>query len=290
MNKRQTEIIALGNQKGGVGKTTNTVHLAAALGELGRKVLIIDLDMNHGATRHFGIPANSFLGTFEVLIGEENPLEVIVTGEEDDVNLPSNVNIIPARRKLESIDQALLSKSKFTVTQDVLLLPLKSLDGLYDYIFLDTAPNATTPTVAAYKAANWFILSAMPDPFAIAGLNDALNDLEDAQKLGNPSLGLLGVIVCGVDLRTSLSHSLTEYVQRIFSLDGENSAKFKTVINRSTVIPQSQKLGQTLFQTHRFHKVTQQYRQLAIEIEERILGAQEKLDLVTLEEREVVYG
>lgn len=290
MNKQTTQIIAIGNQKGGVAKTTNTVHLATALGELGRKVLIIDLDMNHGATRHFGIRADSFLGTFEVLIGEEEPLEVIVTGEEEDVTLPPNVNIIPARRKLEYIDKALSGKSKFTVTQDVLLLPLQKLQGRYDYIFLDTAPNATTPTIAAYKAANWFILSAMPDPFAIAGLSDALNDIDDAQKQGNPSLRLLGVIVSGVDKRTLLSQSLTDYVQNIFSVDGSSSAKFETVIGRSTVIPQSQKLGQTLFQTNRFHKVTEQYRQLALEVEQRILNANKTIERENLLEREVVYG
>lgn len=69
---RKTRIVAVGNQKGGVGKTTNTVHIAAALGERGWKCLIWDLDMNHGATQHFGVPADSFLGTFEVLTGDEN--------------------------------------------------------------------------------------------------------------------------------------------------------------------------------------------------------------------------
>ncbi len=71
--RRATQVIAIGNQKGGVAKTTNAVHVATALGAKGLRCLIWDLDMNHGATLHFGIPSESFLGTFEVLIGEEQP-------------------------------------------------------------------------------------------------------------------------------------------------------------------------------------------------------------------------
>ena len=267
---RQTKIIALGNQKGGVGKTTNTVHLAAALAEKGYKCLIFDLDMNHGATRHFGIPADSFLGTFEVLSGDEQPSDVILTKGDAEVNLPDNIDLIPSRRMLEKIDQALAAKNKFLVVQDVLLEPLRSLEGQYDFIFLDTAPNATTPTIAAYKAAEWFILSAFPDPFAIAGLNDALSDIQAAQQTGNGKLRLPGVIISGVDKRTTLPNSLAEYVEKIFSSDGKKSAKFETTVSRSTVIPQCQDVGKTLFQTHPTHKVTQQYRDLAAEVEARI--------------------
>ncbi len=269
-SQRRTQIIAVGNQKGGVGKTTNTVHLATALGEMGRKCLIFDLDMNQGATRHFGIPAEGFLGTFEVLIGDEQPRDVIVTNDDEDVELPPNIHLIPARRNLEKIDQALVAKNKFVITQDVLLGPLQTVEGEYDYIFLDTAPNATTPTIVAYKAAEWFILSAMPDPFAIAGLNDALTDIQGAQQHGNNKLRLLGVILSSVDKRTTLANSLTEYVDKIFTPEGGPSAKFETTISRSTVIPQTQKVGKTLFQTHASHKVTDQYRQLAREVEARL--------------------
>ncbi len=265
-----TRTIAIGNQKGGVGKTTNTVHIAAALAQMGRKCLIFDLDMNHGATRHFGIPADAFLGAFEVLTGEEQPADVILTGEDEDVFLPENIHLIPARRKLENIDQALASKNKFIVTQDILVHPLESLKGRYDYIFLDTAPNATTPTLAAYKAAEWFILSAIPDPFAIAGLGDALADINAAQANGNFRLQLLGVVLSGVDRRTNLANSLTEYVEKIFMGDSGKSARFETLIGRSTVIPQCQERGRTLFETHPNHKVAEQYRVLAREIETRL--------------------
>lgn len=283
--QRRTHIIAVGNQKGGVGKTTNSVHIAAALGKMGRKCLIIDLDANQGSTRHLGVPGTSFLGTYEVLIGEEQPLDVVITNGEDDVEIPKNVDLIPASRKLENIEDALRQHSKFIVEQDILIKPLRSLQGQYDYIFLDTAPNANAPTVAAYKAARWFILAAMPSPFAIAGLNDALTDIQDAQNNGNQDLEVLGVVLAGVDgRRTRLATALIDYVEKTFRFGDGTSAKFKTVISRSVVIDEAQKAGKTLFDTHPDHKVTDQYRSIAKEVEARL-----KID-ATLSKKAVANG
>jgi chromosome partitioning protein len=271
--ERRTRVIAVGNQKGGVGKTTNTVHIARALAEMGRRVLIIDLDMNHGATRHFGVEPDAFLGSFELMVGAEDPLNLVLTSEdkEEGVTLPENVHLIPAARKLERIDQAVSAQSKFVTPHEVLRGPLGSLRGKYDYIFLDTAPNATLPTLAAYMNADYFILSAMPDPFAIAGLNDALRDIIDAKARGNSDLVLLGVVISGVDKRTSLANSLSDFVEQSFRISGSTeSVKFRSTIGRSTVIPQTQKVGKTLFETHSTHKVTDEYRALAAEIEERL--------------------
>lgn len=265
-----TTVIAVGNQKGGVAKTTNTVHMAAALGERGRRCLIIDLDQGQGSTRSLGITSEAFLGTYEMLTGEEQAEDVIITNDDEGVDLPPNVHIISARRNLDNLDVALLQKNKFAITQDVLIQPLKSLEGKYDYIFLDTPPNTSTPTVAAYKAAKWFILSAFPDPLAISGITDALVDIHSAQRSGNPELRILGVVVSGIDGRkTRLATSLINYVEEKFSVDGGPSAKFRTIVSRSTVVPEAQKLGKTIFQTDPNHKIAQQYRELAIEIEER---------------------
>ncbi len=267
------KVIAVGNQKGGVGKTTNTVHIARALAERGRKTLIIDLDMNHGATRHFGVEPEAFLGSFEMLVGEEPAENLVLThNENDEIDLPENLDLIPAARKLEGIDQAVMTRSKFMTPADVLRAPLESLRNKYEYIFLDTAPNATLPTLAAYMNADYFILSAMPDPFAIAGLNDAVRDIMDARARGNTRLVLLGVVVSGIDKRTSLANSLSDFVEKSFTLSGQSteSIKFRMSIGRSTVIPQTQKVGKTLFETHSTHKVTYEYRALATEIESRL--------------------
>ena len=96
---------------------------------MGRKCLIIDLDANQGSTRHLGVPSTSFLGTYEVLIGEEQPSDVIITNGEDDVEIPKNVDLIPASRKLESIEEALRQHSKFIVEQDILIKPLQHPSG-----------------------------------------------------------------------------------------------------------------------------------------------------------------
>jgi chromosome partitioning protein len=288
----RTHVIAVGNQKGGVGKTTNTVHVARALAERGHRCLIIDLDMNHGATRHFGVEPEAFLGSFEMLVGEEPAENLILShaDREEGVCLPENLDLIPAARKLEGIDQAVMTKSKFMTPHEVLKKPLDSLRGKYNFIFLDTAPNATLPTLAAYMNADYFILSAMPDPFAIAGLNDAMRDIMDARSRGNTKLVLLGVVISGVDKRTSLANALSEFVEKSFRAgDNAESIKFRSSIGRSTVIPQTQKVGKTLFETHSTHKVTDEYRALAIEIEERL--ARINGDVLTADEvRGVVNG
>lgn len=152
----------------------------------------------------------------------------------------------------------------------MLIRPLERLKPLFDYIFLDTAPNAMAPTIAAYKAAEYFILSAIPDPFAIAGLSDALTDIEAARVHGNPHLTLLGVILSMMDRRTNLAKTLRDYVQEKFALDGHESFKFATTIDRSTEVPKAQREGKTLFQTTPVHKVTDRYRHLAREVELRL--------------------
>ena len=267
IENRKTHIIAVGNQKGGVGKTTNTVHIATALGELGRQSLIWDLDMNHGATRHFGIEGNAYLGSFEVLIGDEAPENVIMEGSNKEVELPKGVHLLPANRKLEQIDDTLTSKNKFIIKHQVLIEPLKRLRGRYDYIFLDTAPNATTPTIAAYCAAEWFLLTAIPDPFAIEGLNDALQDIASVREHGNQDITVLGVVLTTVNRRTRLGQALADYVEQTFTLPSGLCLKFETEIGRSTIIPTAQKIGKTVFQTEPTHKVTEQYRELAREFE-----------------------
>jgi chromosome partitioning protein len=275
MAQRRARIIAIGNQKGGVAKTTNAVQLAAALTERGYHCLVWDLDMNCGSTQHFGIPDTmGLLGTYEVMMGEEQPADVIVrAGEVEGVDLPERLDLLPARRKLEGIDQALLSaQGRFADLSSVLKQPLESLRSDYDFIFLDTAPNLTTPTIAAYKAADYFLLSAMPETFAIQGLSAALQDIKSVRERGgNPSLTLLGVIIGNVDGRqTRLAADLLGYVDTTFGSLPPWMRKYDTTISRTTIISSAQKAGKTIFQTEPRHKVTEQFRALASELEARL--------------------
>ena len=207
---RRTQVVAVGNQKGGVGKTTNTVHLAAALGELGKRCLIWDLDMNHGATLHLGVPPEAFDGTFMLLAEERTPEEVILDDQEPDVELPKNVHLIPSSRELERIEAVLAARDRFYDPRRILVEPMKRLRGKYDYVFLDTAPNATAPTIASYVAADWFIISVIPESFALNGMRECLKDIRRARQAElNPNLSLLGIVVSGLDQRITLARQYT---------------------------------------------------------------------------------
>jgi chromosome partitioning protein len=263
-----------GEPEGGVGKTTTAVHLAASLGERGRKCLIWDLDMNCGSTRHFGIPAEMpILGCAEVLTGAEEPLDVIVSnGELEGIELPENVNLLPARRNLESIDATLTVRYKFGNPKDILRPIVDSLRPHFDYIFLDTAPNLTIPTVAAYKAADYFLLTAIPEPLAVDGLRDALDDIVTVRKQGNSSLRLIGVVMSAIKGRiTRVQRELLNYIEKTFDRGSDPFIRsYRATISETTYICEVQKLGRTMFQVYPTHKVTEQYRELAREFEARL--------------------
>ncbi len=265
--RKKTRIIAVGNQKGGVGKSTVSTHLAAALGELGRKCLIWDLDSNSGTTRCFNVP-ETFLGAYEVMIGDEDAQDVVISNDPvEGLHLPRNVDVIIARRNLDTLDDTLRSRNRFADGRDSLKTPLARLDGKYDYIFLDTAPNTNPPTMAAYKAAEWFIISAIPDPLAIKGINDAMADIQAVRDNGNPKLQLLGVVLSCVDRRTRLAIQLSSFVHEAFPT---NSGSFQVQLSRAVAIPEAQKVGRTVLQTDPHHKLSEQYRELARELEARL--------------------
>jgi chromosome partitioning protein len=257
--KRLGALIAVGNQKGGVGKTTNTVHLAAALGEKGHEVLIIDLDPGAGATKHLGIPVQSFAGTLELLTTNETPRTLAISE-----GMPRGVHLIPSRTQLSELDTLL---SKFVDRTSILDRPIELARPDYDFIFLDTPPWAgATTTVAAYSVAEWFLLSAFPHPLSMAGLYEALKDIADVRARRNPGLEVLGVILTCVDTRTNLAKDVEELVAR--ELPGR---AFRTIITQANALPVLSGRGKTLFDSKMYaaHKVTEQYRSLATEVEER---------------------
>lgn len=252
-------VIGIGNQKGGVGKSTNTVHLAAALGEKGHKVLIIDLDPSAGATKHLGVPPNGFLGTLELLTTSETPETLAVTE-----GMPRNVHIIPARTELAELDNLL---SKFSDKTRILERAIELAKRQYDFILLDTPPNpAATTTIAVYSAAEWFLLSVFPHPLSVGGLNEALKDIADVRARRNPSLEVLGVLLTAVDRRTTLWREVQHVIDT--ALPGR---AFPTAISQSVDIAKIAGMGRTLFQSkHRERfEVVHQYRVLAEEIVRR---------------------
>lgn len=255
----QAPVIAVLNQKGGVGKTTIAVNLAAALGTLGKRTIIIDLDAHCGATRCLGVPPESYQGTYEVLLGDEDPIAVALETDPDEgLDFPAGVSLIPANRDLERIDGELLRKHRLTVHRDCLRGPVDRVvaSGRWDVVILDSAPNLNTPTAAAYRVADWCLLAATPERLAIEGLNDAMSDIETVRQLNNPKLRLLGVALSCVNKRTRLATEVVGWVEETFREAGR-FGDFKTRISRSVAVPEAQKIGKTILQTEPEHKVTE---------------------------------
>jgi cellulose biosynthesis protein BcsQ len=147
-------------------------------------VLIIDLDPGAGATKHLGVPVQSFAGTLELLTTSETPQTLAITD-----GMPKGVHLIPSRTQLSELDTLL---SKFIDRTSILERPISLARPNYDFIFLDTPPWAgATTTVAAYAVAEWFLLSAFPHPLSLAGLNEALKDIADVRARRNPALEVL---------------------------------------------------------------------------------------------------
>ena len=275
----RTVVIGVGMQKGGVAKTTNAAHLAVALGEVGRRVLLWDVDENHGATKLFRIPPDAFAGftTMDVLSGTTPVADAILAWDDDelDIELPENVDFIPCSRALTALHTALSSTDQFFNPNDVLspyIAQLRAL-GRYDYILIDTGPHASATTRSAYIVADHFILSVVPEKLAIDSLPDALNDIANARKPGrNPNLHLLGLILSRMDRRRTLAKRYEEAIAKMKGLQQANGdpVKFKATIGTASAIDTAAHLGKTLLQTDPNHRVSEQFRELAREVEERI--------------------
>ena len=272
---RPGRVISIGMQKGGVSKTTNACNLAVALGEVGRRVLLWDVDENYGATKVLGIPPNAFITTMHVLTGDSTAEEAVLAFDADDIDieLPRNVDLIPSSRALQNVEKALSALDTFYNANDCLHSPLEELKALgrYDYILIDTGPQASPTTRSAYLVAEYFILSLVPEKLAVDSLPDALQDIANARRPGrNPSLHLLGLILSCMDRRVTLAKRYEDAITQRFKQANEEPVKFMTTIGRAAAINRAAHLGKTILQTEPNHRVSHQYRALAQEIEERI--------------------
>lgn len=272
-------VIAVGNQKGGVGKTTTAVHLACGLANRGHRTLLWDLDPSAGATKHLGIIPDDYHGTYELLSGEVGIDHATLTIDDEACRLPSGLALIPSSRRLESIDQRLAAVRKFESPSDILLAPLKSLRDRFDLIILDTPPSTVlSPAVSAYKAADWMILATLADAFSTAGLVEAVRDVQAARQHGNANLRLLGVAVTAVTRRTVIARDIIASIDAAFTGPEDTTLRFEPVISRSTIVPQAQRAGRTVFDNEPSHPVTEQFRQLVRSVEERLLAGQRGFD------------
>lgn len=274
--ERPTKVVVIANQKGGVGKTTNTIHIAAALAEIGRKCLIVDLDASAGATKTLGAPLVGWNTTYELLSGEVEPADAIITDEDPEVRLPKNIHLIPASPKLNELDSFLNSIDNLgIIPQNLLINPIAQLRGAYDYIILDSPPLVTKTTYPAYKAADYAIFSTQLEKLAIDALEAAMKLLSSVKKHGNSDLILLGVIVSmAPQPLTRLGRHYLGIIDKTATDDSGQSLRFEPSINRHVAIQEAATSRQTLFEYDPSHKAVEQYRKLVRAIEARIKHTQ----------------
>ncbi len=253
-------VIAIGNQKGGVGKTTTAVNLSAALGIRGHRVLLIDLDPAAGATRHLGIDGAEYEGTLELLCGDAELEPLAITD-----GTPAGVALVPARHDLTTLD----AKTPRFVDRAGLLAPAIDQARGYDFVILDTSPHpADVTTLAAYGAADWFLLTALPHYLSLAGLTEACRDIRAVREHRNADLEVLGVLLCCVDERAT--RALAEI--RALVDEALPGRFFSTRIAQATAVQRCVADGRSLLchPQHRRHPVARQFLRLAVEVERRV--------------------
>lgn len=267
-----THVIMIANAKGGVAKTTNTINLASALHERGKRILIVDLDATGGATKALGAPSSGWHSSYDLITGGAPPSDCIIQSGDEEVKLPPGVDLVPASRQLLDLDQWLgRRENKWRVHQDLLLEPIAKLRGSYDYILLDTPPQVTHTTLPAMKASDFVILSTMPETASTDQLAEAMEDVRTCQLGANPNLKLLGIIISAMPKpQTVLARQLNEYIRRSCVDPAGQSYRFETVITRTTVVQEARAKHTSVLVYAGDSKVADQYRELGKEVLMRV--------------------
>lgn len=247
------KIIAIANQKGGVGKTTTSINLAAALGALEKKVLLIDADPQANASSGLGLDVESVeVGTYQILEHSNTPEEAIVTSSSP------NVDVIPAHIDLVAIEIELVDKEN---REYMLKKALESVVDKYDYIIIDCAPSLGLLTLNALTAANSVVIPIQCEYFALEGLGKLLNTIKSVQKIHNPELDIEGLLLTMYDSRLRLSNQVVEEVQKHF-----NNMVFETVIQRNIKLSEAPSYGESIINYDATSKGAINYLHLAEEI------------------------
>lgn len=247
------KIIAIANQKGGVGKTTTSVNLAASLGVLEKKILLIDADPQANATSGLGIDLETIdLGTYQLL-------EHSIKAEEAIIKTDSpNLDIIPAHIDLVAIEIELVDQDE---REYMLKKAITHLKEQYDYVLIDCAPSLGLLTLNALTAADSVIIPIQCEYFALEGLGKLLNTIKSVQKIHNKNLDIEGLLLTMYDARLRLSNQVVEEVQKHF-----DEMVFKTIIQRNIRLSEAPSYGESIINYDAGSKGASNYLNLAHEI------------------------
>lgn len=247
------KIIAIANQKGGVGKTTTSINLAASLGVLEKKVLLIDADPQANATSGIGIDVESVeVGTYQLLEHSHSAKEAIIKTDTP------NLDIIPAHIDLVAIEIELVDKKS---REYMLKKAIQDIKNEYDYVLIDCAPSLGLLTLNALTAANAVIIPIQCEYFALEGLGKLLNTIKSVQKIHNQELDIEGLLLTMYDARLRLSNQVVEEVQKHF-----NNMVFQTIIQRNVRLSEAPSYGESIINYDASSKGANNYLSLAKEI------------------------
>ncbi|MCT4623207.1 MAG: AAA family ATPase [Schleiferiaceae bacterium] len=227
------KVVAIANQKGGVGKTTTAVNLAASLGVLEKSVLLIDADPQANATSGLGFdPENVTMGTYQA-IEHEAAIKDIVQKTETP-----NVDLLPAHLDLVAIEIELVDKDH---REYMLKQAIEGVKDSYDYIVIDCAPSLGLITLNALTAADSVIIPIQCEYFALEGLGKLLNTVRKVQQLHNPDLEIEGLLLTMYDSRLRLSNQVVDEVRTHFE-----KMVFETIITRNVRLSEAPSFGESI--------------------------------------------
>ncbi|MBE8221116.1 MAG: ParA family protein [Bdellovibrionales bacterium] len=251
------QIICMSNQKGGVGKTTTTVNLGAALSSFNKKVLIIDLDPQGNASSGLGVKNYDNANLYHALIGEKS-----ISSVTRQTNL-SQLFIVPSNSGLVGVEPFLYQQKNKEL---FLKKSLSSVSEEYDYILIDCPPSLGLLTLNAFTASNYFMVPLQCEYYALEGLSQLLNTAGIIKSNFNPNLALLGIVLTMFDTRNNLSHQVVRDVKQHFS-----NKVFNSIITRNVRLSEAPSYGKSIIEYAPQSIGAERYISLAKEVDNRFV-------------------